>query len=82
MVLKIINKAIDVLIDELDISFSPVEEIINKLQKNDLSPNIKYVSSMDDSNFAAQHFNALHVVNFYTVSLRKAFLFPNMIEKF
>lgn len=37
---------------------------------------------MDDSNVAAQNFNVLHVVNFYTVSLRKAFLFPNMIEKF
>ena len=37
---------------------------------------------MDNSNVATQHFNALHMVNVYTVSLRKAFLFPNMIEKF
>lgn len=37
---------------------------------------------MDDSNVAAQNFNALHIINFYTVSHRKAFLFPKMIEKF
>lgn len=37
---------------------------------------------MDNSNVATQHFNALHMVNVYTASHRKTFLFLKVIEKY